>query len=75
MVSMPDLKLFVPSAALGGLGVVGREGIGVAEREMTPFSLLSLDSVIEQQSDHYDEQRRLRYNTLFDAPNFQDIVD
>jgi hypothetical protein len=30
------------SDPLGGLGVVGREGIGVADRDMTPFSLLSL---------------------------------
>jgi hypothetical protein len=30
--------------ALGGLGVVGRDGMGVADLEMTPFSLLSFDS-------------------------------
>lgn len=48
IVSIPDLKLLVPSVALGGFGVVGREGMGVAEREMTPFSLLSFDSIINK---------------------------
>jgi hypothetical protein len=43
MVSKPDLKLFAWSTALGGLGVVGREGIGVADREIIPLSLVSFD--------------------------------
>lgn len=38
MVSRPVLKAGSP---LGGLGVVGREGIGVVERDPMPFSLLS----------------------------------
>lgn len=42
MVSIPLLKLL--ASALGGLGVVGREGMGVADRETTPLSLVSLDS-------------------------------
>lgn len=42
MVSIPDRKLLV--SAFGGLGVVGREGMGVADRETTPFSLTSFDS-------------------------------
>lgn len=41
MVSMPDLNWSEP---LGGFGVVGREGIGVTDLEMTPFSFGSLGS-------------------------------
>ncbi len=39
IVSNPERNWSDP---LRGLGVVGREGIGVADRDMTPFSLLSL---------------------------------
>lgn len=41
--SIPDRNWSVPAFA-GGLGVVGREGIGVTDRDTTPFSLESLDS-------------------------------
>lgn len=41
MVSMPDLNW---SAPWGGFGVVGREGTGVTDLEMTPFSFASLGS-------------------------------
>ena len=50
MVSMPERKMFSP--LLGGLGVCAREGgTGVTEREMTPGSLLSFDSVRRQHED------------------------
>lgn len=39
---MPDLNWSEP---LGGFGVVGRDGMGVADLEMTPFSFVSLGSV------------------------------
>ena len=71
IVSIPDLKLFVPSVALGGFGVVGREGMGVAEREMTPFSLLSFDSVTNKSSLMIDLSMR---DSLLDVPSFQDMV-
>lgn len=41
IVSKPVLKAGSP---LGGLGVVGREGMGVVEREPMPFSFVSLPS-------------------------------
>jgi hypothetical protein len=41
MVSMPDRNWSDPMI---GFGVVGREGMGVTDRDTTPFSLLSLDS-------------------------------
>ena len=41
MVSMPDRNWSDPWIAFG---VVGREGMGVTDRDTTPFSLLSLDS-------------------------------
>lgn len=40
IVSIPDRE--ISAEPLGGLGVVGREGIGVTDLEMTPFSLVSL---------------------------------
>ena len=40
IVSIP-VRISPPS---GGFGVTEREGIGVTEREITPFSLLSFDS-------------------------------
>lgn len=43
IVSMPDREISVEP--LGGLGVVGREGIGVTDLEMTPFSFVSLPSM------------------------------
>ena len=33
---------------LGGLGVVGRDGIGVTDRDTTPFSFASLVSVVRE---------------------------
>lgn len=42
IVRRPWRRLF--SEASGGLGVTARDGIGVTERDTTPFSLLSLDS-------------------------------
>lgn len=41
IVRRPWRRLF--SEASGGLGVTARDGIGVTERDTTPFSLLSLD--------------------------------
>jgi hypothetical protein len=46
MVSMPERRWACGSTSTpGGLGVVGRDGIGVTDRETTPLSLASLDSV------------------------------
>lgn len=47
MVSIPDLNCSDP---LGPLGVVGRSGIGVVDRDITPFSLESFGSVAQ----HYE---------------------
>lgn len=45
MVSIPERNWSVP----GGLGVVGRdEGIGVTDRDTTPFSFVSFDSTMER---------------------------
>ena len=41
IVSIPERNWSDP---LGGLGVVGRDGMGVTDLEITPFSLESLDS-------------------------------
>lgn len=38
IVSIPERKF---AGSPGGRGVVGREGMGVLEREMTPFSFVS----------------------------------
>ena len=69
MVSIPERNW---SVSLRVLGVVGREGIGVTDLEITPFSLLSLTS------GHYVRgQARNNVadidNILF-TPSFQDIV-
>jgi hypothetical protein len=70
MVSIPERNW---SVSLWVLGVSGREGIGVTDLEITPFSLLSLPS-----GQHYVRgQARNNVanvdNILF-TPSFQDIV-
>jgi len=72
MVSKPDLKLFAWSTALGGLGVVGREGIGVADREIIPLSLVSFDS--KDGNNGCYEQGTSLWHSLFEDPSFQDII-
>ena len=42
--SIPERKLGCWLAAWGGLGVVGREGMGVSDLDPPPFSALSLGS-------------------------------
>lgn len=44
MVSMPERRWACCSTVPGGFGVVGRDGIGVTDRERTALSLISLAS-------------------------------
>lgn len=44
MVSMPERRCACCSAVAGGFGVVGRDGIGVTDRERTVLSLISFGS-------------------------------
>jgi len=53
--------------------VVGREGIGVTDLEMTPFSLASLDSAQIDVSLLYGG-KWTPYYVLFEEPSFQDIA-
>lgn len=67
MVSMPDRNWSDP---WGGFGVVGREGMGVTDRDTTPFSLLSLDSGY----DHWAQRPwHISVYWLLE-PSFQDIT-
>jgi hypothetical protein len=73
MVSIPLRKFDCWSAPWEGLGVLGREGTGVIEREVTPFSPFSFNS---KGINHEVTQVNHPMNyTLLDVPSFQaDIV-
>lgn len=64
---------------LGGLGVVGREGMGVVEREPEPFSLPSFPSVAmcESRSDCGAGVRTLgrpEFPGHFDVTDLRDVM-
>jgi hypothetical protein len=50
---------------LGGLGVVGREGMGVTEREEIPLSLESLPSAMRRSCQRHGEERLVLAFTHF----------